>query len=112
MKLRPRLDRRHYLKLSMCGGASLALGPLLVTLTSCGRDLSSLKCSAPEQLDEQSKQTRSQLGYVDLARDEGKRCLSCTYWEKAASDGCGSCSTVPGPIHPLGTCKIFRPGVG
>ncbi len=48
---------------------------------------------------------RDRLKYVDATPVETRNCKNCKlYFPPKDSSHCGTCSAVPGPIHPQGYC--------
>jgi hypothetical protein len=81
--------------------ASAASASLLVL--GCKED--DFSCAESPDLSEADKTVRSSLGYQDRASDPAQACKLCRQF--ASGDGCGSCKVMAGPVHPMGTCKIF-----
>jgi len=76
-----------------------------------GSTTRALTCPTPE-LDDYGTQTRATVRYVDEAPAAAGRCADCRFWLGTSPDACGSCHLVRGPIHPAGTCNIFRAKLG
>ncbi|MFO0682486.1 MAG: hypothetical protein U0234_10565 [Sandaracinus sp.] len=78
----------------------LAASPVLA---ACGSG--ELHCTdgslTPQQL-----ALRSTLHYVEQAADPGRRCQGCILYTGSPT-ACGTCSAVPGAIHPGGSCDSF-----
>lgn len=72
-----------------------------------GKTPPALRCP-PADLDEYGRQTRQTVHYVDAAPEGAGRCADCKFWLGAEPDACGRCHLVRGPIHPDGSCSIFR----
>ncbi|MBS1620450.1 MAG: hypothetical protein JST10_09665 [Bacteroidetes bacterium] len=54
--------------------------------------------------------TRKNLNYVEISPVKSKECKICAlYIPPAEGSTCGTCTLVPGPIEPLGTCTYFAP---
>ena len=97
----PAVNRRRVL--SILGGAPLLMACERATPQSC----------APPQQIEQTAQLRKRLGYVESPPQTVRTCQTCCYFvEPEDESSCGTCTTLPGPIHPLATCKIFRQKAG
>ncbi|NOY90798.1 MAG: hypothetical protein GXP55_06260 [Deltaproteobacteria bacterium] len=92
------LDRRRFL---------WTTGALLLGGCAGSAPVSTLTCPAPE-LDEYGTQTRQTVHYVDRAPAGAGRCADCRFWLGAEPGACGRCHLVRGPIHPAGSCDIFR----
>ncbi len=60
----------------------------------------------PASLTDEQKKLRSSIGYVHGGAPADKACEHCLYFVAAA--GCGTCEVMPGPVHPGGTCQLFR----
>ena len=76
-------------------------------LSADGVDGIAVSCSDAKGLSAEETAARSAMEYVDQARDPSKPCSKCVQWVAAASDGCGGCKVLKGPIHPNGGCKLF-----
>lgn len=64
-------------------------------------------CSDALKLPEADQKARQAIAYVDRAADTARQCDACQHWQAAPPDACGACAVVRGPIHPLGTCRLF-----
>lgn len=62
-------------------------------------------CDESLHLSAADKEARRALNYQDRASEPSLACKLCRQF--VAGDGCGSCKLMAGPVHPLGTCKIF-----
>ncbi len=82
--------------------AGLGLG-----LWACGKKTPT-SCQPPSGVSQQEQRLRAQLAYVEPSPSPQKLCMDCTYFLPSDNEGCGGCSSVPGPIHPQGTCLLFR----
>jgi hypothetical protein len=82
-------------------GTALALIPL----SGCQKE-KNLSCADDGALSEADRAARQAIEYQQSAPDPTRACERCVQWQES-SDGCGGCTVVAGPIHPLGTCKLF-----
>ncbi|MCB9602508.1 MAG: hypothetical protein H6721_24430 [Sandaracinus sp.] len=95
-------SRRVFLARIAAGGAAVGI---LQTL-GCGGGGDSFTCN--DNVDQAARGTRTALQYVDTAADPNKKCIDCVLFTGNAT-ACGTCSAVPGPIHPSGSCTAFAP---
>jgi hypothetical protein len=84
-------------------GASLAL---VATTLGCRKE-PPLDCSDISGLKPAERKQRDAVTYLDASADPTRTCQRCLQWVAPAAGGCGSCKLVPGPVHPLGTCRLF-----
>ena len=90
--------RRRFFQLTLLGATALGCEEKVPTT-----------CPATAPLDARQLELRKKLAYVDAAASPQKRCTACTYYLPSQADHpCGGCTSLPGPIHPLGTCNLFR----
>jgi len=82
--------------------ASLGLG-----MWACGKQAPK-SCLPKAGVSAQDQRLRTQLAYLEPSPSPEKLCIDCTYFVAQTDEGCGACSSVPGPIHPGGTCLLFR----
>lgn len=69
---------------------------------------SDFTCTDVSGLDEQQRKTREALQYVDDSPKEDQRCNNCQFYVPPEGEAqCGTCQTVPGPIHPQGYCLAW-----
>ena len=69
---------------------------------------SDFTCTDVSGLDEQQRKTREALQYVDDSPKEDQRCNNCQFYVLPEGEAqCGTCQTVPGPIHPQGYCLAW-----
>ena len=61
---------------------------------------------APGTLTAKDEKLRSNAGYEHMSAAESKWCEKCSYY--VATEACGTCELVPGPMNPSGTCRLFR----
>lgn len=67
-----------------------------------------LSCTDVSNLTEEQIQTRKSVQYVDDSPNEEKQCNNCRLFEPPdATEECGGCQVVPGPIHPQGYCTSW-----
>ncbi len=97
--------RRRFL--GRLGGLGLALGSgALLGRGALAQDAAPAGCDTAGLTDQQ-KQTRQSLQYTDQSQKADQFCHNCQYFTPASGQGCGSCSVVPGPIHPQGWCMAW-----
>lgn len=89
------LTRRAMALASAAGASLLVLG--------CKEEDPS--CNDSPDLTAANQAARNALAYQDRAADPSQACRLCRQF--IAGDGCGRCKLMPGPTHPMGTCKIF-----
>jgi hypothetical protein len=78
----------------------------LVGASGCKKKV--LVCDGLPDIAPADVQLRTTLEYVDHTPQPDRACVNCTLYVAAPEEGtCGACKVVHGPIHPLGTCKIF-----
>jgi len=54
--------------------------------------------------------TRTDNGYVERSPRDDQVCFACANFVPPKQPGrCASCTTVKGPINPLGWCEAFAP---
>lgn len=92
------LTRRAMTLASAASASFLALG--------CKDD--DFSCAQSPSLSAADKAARSALAYQDRVSDPARACQLCRQF--VSGDRCGSCKVMAGPVHPLGTCKIFTGG--
>ncbi len=67
-----------------------------------------LDCSVAEGLWPAEAQTRVVNKYVDRSPEPREFCFRCTnYVAPVETNGCATCKTVKGPVHPLGWCESW-----
>lgn len=64
-------------------------------------------CSDKSGLTADDVTARNALAYTDRSADPAQLCVKCRQYVPAASDACGACKIMKGPIHPNGTCRAF-----
>lgn len=83
-------------------------GGLFAAATLVGCKEREFSCWDTGKLPEADVKARRAVEYLDRAPDATRRCDACQHWQPAEpDDACGGCAVVRGPIHPLGTCRIF-----
>lgn len=83
------------------------LAVLPAGLAGCSR---APKCNDTSGLSPEDAKIRTEAAaYTEPSMDASKHCADCVQFVPGASDGCGTCKVVKGPIHPKGTCKLFAP---
>jgi hypothetical protein len=82
-------------------GAGLALA-----LLGCNKERD-FACTQTNDLTAEEAQTRTAAGYEEPASDSSRVCNLCQQWQERSSNQCGGCKLMRGPIHPLGTCRLF-----
>lgn len=65
------------------------------------------KCTDETGLAASDATARHALGYTEPAPDPSRACHGCQQWVPGASNACGKCKVLAGPIHPDGTCRSF-----
>jgi len=92
-----------------CSRRDLLRSVSAVLLAGCaGGDRRARVTCPAATLDEYGTQTRASVHYVDTAPAGAGHCLDCKFWLGAQPNACGRCHLVRGPIHPAGSCNIFR----
>jgi hypothetical protein len=88
---------------------SAALGVLAVVgVGACGKqEPASLSCTDTSSLSAADVGVRTALAYADISLEAGKECDRCQQFLPAATNACGTCKVVRGPINPKGSCKAF-----
>ncbi len=101
--------RRSFLRaLGSLGTATLGNMAGLAFL-STGCDTGAPPSCPPSALTPEEEALRQRLGYLDESKNPNALCQNCSYFKPASSSAqCGECTSLPGLIHPRGTCKIFR----
>lgn len=89
-----------------CGGAA---GPTVADVEAQAKSYDpNLACTDTKGLWPAELQTRIDNEYRDRSGTPGRYCFVCANFEKPKVSGrCGSCTTVKGPIQPLGWCKTW-----
>ncbi len=100
-----KLSRRDVLQ------RSAALGALAVFGTSaCSKSAPpELRCTDTTGLSATDVQLRATLAYVDASTQPGKSCSACMQFIAGASNACGTCKILKGPVNPGGYCRSFQP---
>lgn len=60
----------------------------------------------PGSLSADQRSARSALQYEDVSSDPARHCSACALYT-GNDTSCGTCSVVPGSIHPHGSCLSF-----
>jgi hypothetical protein len=81
----------------------------MTALNSCRRrSLDALACTDASSLGGEDSLARSATAYVDRTVDRSRSCATCQqYIEPTDSCACGACKLLKGPVHPMGTCKLY-----
>ena len=70
-------------------------------------------CMDTSALTETEASLRATFQYTDQSPEDGKNCENCAlYVPSDDPTGCGGCTTIKGPIHPLGYCTIWAAQTG
>ncbi len=101
-----RVGRREALAILGRAAGAVALGGAGIATAGC-KSAAAFSCTDGKGLSAEDTAARAAMEYVDQARDPAKPCARCVQWVAAASDGCGGCKVLKGPIHPNGGCKLF-----
>lgn len=96
------MNQRALTRRDLLSGGGLAA---LAGVVNCQKR--EFSCLEPDQLPEPDFKARQAVGYVERAADAARRCDACQHWQPAEDDSCGGCAVLRGPIHPLGTCRVF-----
>lgn len=105
-----KLTRRELFRRSAVLGAVAAGGGSL--LAACGDDGNGgegeLTCTDTSGLKQAQIQTRKSLKYTDTSTKKDQNCANCNFYKAPQQKGgCGTCTVVPGPIHPEGWCSSW-----
>jgi hypothetical protein len=113
-------SRRRVVALLARAGAGTALGAAFgacggrkspdpaATRAEARRREDDLDCTDTSGLFPAERMRRTANEYADRSPKPPQYCFNCQYWVPADRSGeCGECANVPGPIHPLGWCKIW-----
>lgn len=101
------ITRRDLLKRTVLVGAAVTGGGYLLAGCGSSESGSGLSCMDTTGLTDAQKQTRTQLQYVDTSTQSGKTCSNCSLFTSAGDNACGTCTVVPGKIHPGGWCASW-----
>jgi len=85
----------------------LSSAGLLAAATFAGCKEREFSCWDAGDLPEADLKARRAVEYLDRAADASRRCDLCQHWQPSGPGTCGGCAVVRGPIHPLGTCRVF-----
>jgi hypothetical protein len=95
----PPVTRRHLLLVAPAAALAFA--------AACKKGAPA-SCNDKSGLTPADVSAREALAYVDRSTDMTQLCVKCRqYLPGPASDACGSCKIMKGPIHPNGTCRAF-----
>lgn len=98
---KPKITRRLF-----CFSAAGASG-LAMLGVGCGGE-EALTCNDTSGLSAAEQSTRSGAEYVDTSpHGVSKQCLNCNFKQNLTANACGTCTVVPGPIHPNGYCTLW-----
>ena len=102
--------RREFLRVACVAAAGLAAscgGEDAARLREEARRLGAgLDCSDVSGLQAAELRTREDNTYRQHTERDDQFCLSCANWRPpAGGSGCGTCTTVRGPINPDGWCR-------
>ena len=110
----------HWTRRELLARAALGAGAALVSRCSggggAGRDLSAeiarydpaLACTDTSRLWPAEAATRKTNAYVDRSPHPDRFCFLCKNFVAPPDPrACGTCTTVKGPIHPLGWCQSW-----
>ena len=102
------ITRRELLRRSAAfGAAGVGLTVIGPAALGCGGD-DKLRCNDISGLTPAQQSTRSSLGYVEQSpHGAQKNCANCNFFTAGGEKQCGSCTLVPGPIHPEGYCNSW-----
>ncbi len=98
------LGRREVLKRALTVVGSVALLP---AIGACGGGEEGLSCTDTAGLSPADVATRTSNAYVDHSQFSDKNCLNCQFYQAGASNQCGTCTVVRGPINPEGYCNLW-----
>jgi uncharacterized paraquat-inducible protein A len=94
------LTRRIIVRLGVQIVSTSALLPLLATRAK----------AADTCTDAASEGLRSSLHYTTAASDPAQMCSGCAFFsQEAASQPCGKCTIMSGPVNPKGHCDSWSP---
>lgn len=81
-------------------------GPASWVVLACGSK--EVECKAPEEgsISSADKGRRDALKYTATSPSADKLCKNCSYFK--VGPGCGTCTVLPGPIDPRGTCNLYQ----
>lgn len=99
------LSRREMLALA---SRVAAAGPLTLAAASCGRaGPAAAVCSDPNLLTDPQITMRQSVKYTEVSTVANQACAGCSYYEAAASEECGACKLLTGPVNSRGRCNSW-----
>lgn len=103
------ITRRELLRRSAFFGAAVVGGGALLSASGCQDDggEEKLTCADTSGLEQGQIQTRKSLKYTDSTPNEDQNCANCNFFKAGGQNQCGTCTVVPGPIHPDGWCSSW-----
>jgi hypothetical protein len=75
-------------------------------LAACAQSQPAVDCTDLSALSPDELQLRSQVAY-QARGPNGLSCNKCFHWLAEATPNCGKCRVMPGPVDPMGYCKLF-----
>ena len=66
-----------------------------------------VQCADAGELSPADADARAKSAYVDRSPDPLKACDRCDQFV-ASNAGCAGCKAVRGPVHPKGSCGLFK----
>ncbi|MFW6052052.1 MAG: high-potential iron-sulfur protein [Myxococcota bacterium] len=106
------ITRRQLMRGTLGVGAAVASSGVLLAACDDGEEEAELDCTSTEGLEAQQIQTRQTLEYTDDTPKPDQDCANCRFFESKGETTCGTCTIVPGPIHPKGWCKSWAAAEG
>lgn len=98
-----KVSRRDVLLRTAALGAFTAFGA-----AACSKPPPALACTNTRGLSPADVTVRRSLAYVDNSAELGKTCSNCQQFvPTVATNACGGCKVVKGPINPNGNCKAY-----
>ena len=101
------MNGREFTRRGLLSLIAAQAGGLVTVASLVGCKEREFTCLPDAKLPEAEFKARNAVEYVERAADATRRCDACQHWQPGADDGCGGCAVLRGPIHPLGTCRIF-----
>jgi hypothetical protein len=98
------ISRRDLLQKSAAVASAFAV---LGGAAACSKQPAALVCTDTSGLAPADVTVRTTLGYSDVSMEAGKTCTNCQQFVPAASNACGTCKILKGPINPKGYCKSY-----
>jgi hypothetical protein len=102
-----KIGRREAAKRALLVLGAGAVAPSL--LAGCGgeEEAGGLSCNQTGGLNATQLAQRTTQEYVEHSTTPNEKCENCRFFTAGAPDGCGTCTVVPGPIHPDGHSKLW-----